>query len=95
MATELKFRTIWPRFTRLSRNNTSFLNCPRYKSKPCYPNFFYSLVMNEAQMFTQSAKAHRKVGGKKALSSGKGRDECDSFIWGEGKMVDGGDGPPR
>jgi len=33
MATELNFRTIWPRFTRLSSNNTSFLNRPSYKSK--------------------------------------------------------------
>jgi len=75
MATELKLRTIRPRFTRLSSNNTSFLNRPSYKSRLC-ANVFRSLSMNEAQMFAEGTKTNKKVGGKKAQSHGKGRVEC-------------------
>jgi len=34
IATKLMFRMIWPRFTRLSSNNTILLNRPSYESKP-------------------------------------------------------------
>jgi len=32
MTTEAKFLVRWPRYTRLSCNNPSVLNCPTYKS---------------------------------------------------------------
>jgi len=36
--------------------------------------------MNEAQMFAESAKTNKKVGGKKARSPGKGRVKCIQFL---------------